>query len=187
MGTERDASYYDGKFLATQSYQQHYSLSPYLALWRFVYFQAIQRFVAPRVLDLGCGPGQFADMLREFGVKSYRGLDFSEVAVARGVGLCPDYEFQVRDLRTLTPSDFAGFDIVSCLETLEHIQEDLSVLSSVPSGLPVVISVPRKDCESHVRFFPQKQHVLERYTPLLSGSSVFLILNRWWVLMGKRK
>lgn len=186
MGTERNADYYDDR-LGRAKYQQHYLLSPYLMLWRFVYIRGVGRLREPKVLDLGCGPGQFAAMLRELGVLKYRGIDFSKTAVESGRRVCPEYEFQQRDLRTLRPDDFAGFNVVTCLETLEHIEDDIAVLERVPVGARVVLSVPKHDSESHVRYFPQRHQVVDRYGPLVGSSKLYGAASRWWVLVGKRR
>lgn len=186
MGTEKDAGYYDDR-LARKKYQQHYLLSPYLMLWRFVYIRGVGRLREPKVLDLGCGPGQFAAMLRELGVPKYRGLDFSKVAVESGRRVCPEYEFEQRGLRTLVPQDFAGFNVVTCLETLEHIEDDISVLKRIPIGARVVLSVPKHDSESHVRHFPRRDQVIERYAPFVGSSKLYGAGSQWWVLVGKRK
>lgn len=66
-----------------------------------------------RVLDLGCGPGRYAELLAAAGCR-VTGVDFSErsVAAARGraADLGLDISYRVQDFLTL--DDVAAFDVV---------------------------------------------------------------------------
>ena len=95
-----------------------------------------------RLLDAGCGSGRTLDLLARFGVAS--GVDLSSVAVAaarrRGH---PDVEqAPVESL----PFDDATFDIVTCLDVIEHTPDDQATLSELcrvtrPGGL-LLVTVP---------------------------------------------
>lgn len=75
-----------------------------------------------RVLDAGCGSGNFTALLAERGADVV-GVDASEemVSVARG-GHGDDAEFRRADLRERLPFDDATFDLVVSQLTLEHIE-----------------------------------------------------------------
>jgi len=118
------------------------------------------------VVDLGCGPGQFAEILRMTNTASYTGYDFSEVAVeqARNRKL-PDCQFVCAELGDLALPECAQF---VCLEVLEHIEADRELLTKIPTGARVVLSVPTYDSAGHVRVFPSPASVEERYADILS-------------------
>lgn len=96
----------------------------------------------PRVLDLGCGPGNFLDMLASFG-RTY-GTDFSVDAlrycIARGHSRLASADFH--DL----PYRDDSFDLVSCIDVLEHLRDDRRAAGELarvlaPGGL-LVMTVP---------------------------------------------
>src|SRR3954449_934214 len=105
----------------------------------------IRRLALPAgasLLDAGCGSGADLEMLSEFGAVS--GIDLSEQAAAhareRGVG-----EVRVGPIEEL-PWAEASFDLVTCLDVLEHIRDDRGALRELrrvtrPSGR-LVLTVP---------------------------------------------
>jgi len=96
----------------------------------------------PRVLDLGCGPGNLLDFLVPHG-DTY-GSDFS----ADALRFCT-----ARGYRRLFRADFHqlplmsdSFDLVTSIDVLEHLQDDRRAVSELhrilrPAGL-LVVSVP---------------------------------------------
>jgi SAM-dependent methyltransferase len=96
----------------------------------------------PRVLDLGCGPGNFLDFLAPYGETF--GSDFSVDAlrfcVSRGYPRLFRADFHSLPIRSET------FDIVTCIDVLEHLQDDRRAARELarvlrPSGL-LVVTVP---------------------------------------------
>jgi len=96
----------------------------------------------PKVLDLGCGPGNLLDLIAAQG--DTFGSDFS----ADALGFC--YQ---RGYHRLFRADFhslpirgESFDLVTCIDVLEHLQDDRRAFKELgrilrPSGL-LVVSVP---------------------------------------------
>jgi SAM-dependent methyltransferase len=115
-------------------------------------FDLARKLVAPRaggrLLDYGCGDGTFvamvhADFREALGVD----VDPGQTAeCAARLGHLPGVRFGLA--RDLGPDDRAGWDVVTCMEVLEHcleperrrVLDELARLAG-PSGL-VVISVP---------------------------------------------
>lgn len=96
----------------------------------------------PRILDLGCGPGNLLDHLRGRGEPF--GSDFSPDALgfARGRGYQRLFraDFQRLPVKTET------FDLVTCIDVLEHLPDDRTAAAELarvlrPSGL-LVVTVP---------------------------------------------
>lgn len=96
----------------------------------------------PRVLDLGCGPGNLLDVLATRGEAF--GSDFSADALLFCSG---------RGYRRLFRADFhsmpvrsESFDLITCIDVLEHLKDDRRAVGELarilrPSGL-LVVSVP---------------------------------------------
>lgn len=96
----------------------------------------------PRVLDLGCGPGNLLDYLVPHG--RVFGSDFSHDALR----FCA-----ARGFRSLFRADFhalplldESFDLVTCIDVLEHLSDDRRAIAELvrilrPGGA-LVVSVP---------------------------------------------
>jgi SAM-dependent methyltransferase len=94
-----------------------------------------------RILDAGCGSGRTLDELADYGDAC--GVDLSQAAVnatrARG------HEAQLGAVAEL-PFDDASFDLVTCLDVVEHTFDDRQTLSELrrvtrPGGA-LVVTVP---------------------------------------------
>lgn len=141
--------------------------SAYYGFWQ-VAAAAIRDGGAGRLLDIGCGPGQFAEFITGAvrGV-SYTGVDFSGVAVELARARVPTARFEQRDLSSPEGLDGLDYDLVVALEVLEHIDDDLGVLSRLRPGARFVGSVPNFDSFGHVRFFKSDAEVNSRYAQAL--------------------
>jgi SAM-dependent methyltransferase len=96
----------------------------------------------PRILDAGCGSGRMLQELERYGRVAGIELDrgAAEVARARGHG-----EVRVGSLERL-PWDAQSFDLITCLDVLEHTPDDRHTLSELrrvarPGGW-LVLTVP---------------------------------------------
>lgn len=119
------------------------------------------------VADIGCGTGHtLAAVRRQLGDEPrvrWFGLDFAASAIAKARTLLPDGEFAVGDLYAIdAPADL--FDLVMCIETLEHLQRPADALREIvricrPGGR-CLITVPdgEKDTfDGHVNFWSLAQ------------------------------
>jgi SAM-dependent methyltransferase len=73
-----------------------------------------------RVLEAGCGVGQYVAYLRSKGIP-IEGLDFSESAIALAKLNFPDLPVRVGDLRRIDAPDGA-FDAILCFGVIEHFE-----------------------------------------------------------------
>ena len=96
----------------------------------------------PRILDLGCGPGNLLDYLAPHGHAF--GTDFSQDALrfcaGRGFRRMFRADFQALPLRE------GCFDLITCIDVLEHLSDDRRAIHELvrvmrPGGV-LVVSVP---------------------------------------------
>lgn len=97
------------------------------------------------LLDVGCGEAIALKALLDKGIKSDKitGVDINKKAIAYAKKNIPDARFVVSDIRSL-PFKSKAFDLVICLETLEHIHECKKALEEIMrvSNKYIIISVP---------------------------------------------
>lgn len=100
-------------------------------------------------LDVGCGAGELACTLAERGIKGVA-VDFSKDAIKVATGLRKkrnipktNLQFKLGGFENISNEKY---DLVSCLEVLEHIKDDKEFLSRLVSHSKkyVLISVPAK-------------------------------------------
>ena len=189
MGSEQNAEYYD------QVYK-----SRHLESWRDYRKPRVKLFIhaasqvpdeCPLVVDLGCGPGLFAQCLDELNPPMmYSGFDFSRRAVkqARERGIKMPHEFTLADLTGLDTEPgqhIPESTLFVIMETLEHIADDFHILNLVPPGCQVLVSVPQFDDPGHVRHFPTWEHVSARYARFLEVEDHTEVW-KWFVFKAKR-
>jgi SAM-dependent methyltransferase len=172
--TPEPASYYDGVYSESEAY-----LAPVASThaWFPVWDWAAQR-VQPedRVLDVGCGPGHFPELLalRGFSTEQYMGLDFSSVAIGQARLRVPDASFVegempealYRAIEVWKPT------VLVALEVVEHLAApvEAAVLST---GLRSLISIPKRDCIGHLRFFPSQGRAEMHYGRRVEAVGVY--------------
>jgi SAM-dependent methyltransferase len=164
LGFERDAEWYDENF--PESMRQHYAMSRYLCLWAVIVDRMLRRG-SRSVLDIGCGAGQFAALLRDKGIREYCGLDFSGRRIEHARSLCPEFTFVVADALETNLYSAHAYDTVCCTEFLEHVEGDIEILSRIRREAVFYGSVPNFPSASHVRYFVDSDQVNTRYSALL--------------------
>ncbi|TCO80312.1 tetratricopeptide repeat protein [Plasticicumulans lactativorans] len=184
------SAYYDAVFAESKKYACPAESSEYAPVWQRI-VDALGKRDTRCVIDLGCGPGQFAEFIAaHLPTISYTGLDFSDVAVSRARQRCPQYLFERCELPVADFSELPRFDAVVCTEVLEHVEHDREIFASLPVGVYIIASVPNFDAFGHIRFFRNADEVRGRYGSLvdeleierisLAGSSVL------WLMKGTR-
>lgn len=159
---ERNSEWYDRAFSRTLETHKHYTEANHYFLWSTI-ASLIARDGVRSVLDIGCGSGQFADLLHDRGIREYQGIDFSRKRVEWARQHCPDFTFVVEDvLRTDLFKTF-GYDAVVCAEFLDHIQPDIEVIRRIKPGARFYAICPDFPYLSHTRYFRDSEEVRERY------------------------
>jgi glycosyltransferase involved in cell wall biosynthesis/SAM-dependent methyltransferase len=112
------------------------------------------------VLEAGCGTGLGARLFLAAGASRVVGLDYSHEALAVARGRVNDHraEFHRWDLnQTPLPLEGERFDVVVCLEVLEHVREQRGLLAELhrvlkPGGR-LIVSVPDRAYEEACAVF----------------------------------
>lgn len=111
---------------------------------RQVLVSALDRLDLPataEILDAGCGAGGNLALLAGYG--RARGVDPDPEAVAAAVARGLDAK--LGDAAALPHPD-AAFDLVCCLDVLEHVEDDVAVLRELRRvarpGAPLLVTVP---------------------------------------------
>ncbi len=88
--------------------------------------------VAPgdRVLDLGCGAGQFTRELAAAGTRAV-GVEVAEAALERARAAAPGLDFRLAPIDGPLPLPDDSFDIVWASEVIEHISDTATWLSEI--------------------------------------------------------
>ena len=183
MGKEQNATFYDEIFFHSKNYAKCPEDCSHYPIWKATLDQ-VKRVEPKYIVDLGCGPGHFEELLVKDGelkIEKLIGYDFSQVALNQCSKKIknPNYRFQLADL--------TKYDIINDLtqlnynlketlfvsyEFLEHIHDDLLILSRLPQNAPISFSVPSYDALGHVRHFLSKEEVYQRYSSLLNISEI---------------
>lgn len=173
--------YYDKYFRDSKGYRLHYSELDYYPLWK----KAI-RFCGQKVFEIGCGSGQFANMVSD-AKKEYFGFDISSEAIRLATSLkLPYTQFAVKSFEDYIAYP-GGFDTYVAMEILEHVKDDHGLLMRVPEGKMVIFTVPNFDYKSHVRYFTSKKEILDRYGYIVAIIKITGFNNKWFFCYGIRK
>ena len=170
-----DEMYRSGGHLG--QYHAHYKQSRYLSVWEKG-VEIINSAENPSVLDIGCGPGQFAQLLFDSGITSYSGIDFSSEAIEMAKKNVPVFadRFQAADIFKLEKLP-ENINFIVLFEVLEHVEQDIELLGILPHGIRVLLSVPSYGSRSHVRQFPSVNTVKSRYKDVIDIEEIIPFIN----------
>jgi SAM-dependent methyltransferase len=180
---ECEPEYYNKLFGRKLKYKCPPWQSSHIPIW-----QAALELVrdAPCIYDLGCGTGQFAQLANHEGITGW-GVDFSPTAINIAWERNLNWQFKVMDLREWIPPVHPPHGMVyTCLETLEHLQDDLTLVSKIPTDSTLVFSLPTGRDPAHFRWFDEPWDVRERYMDLLELDYCERV-NQWILTRGKRR
>ena len=176
FGVEQPSEYYDKTFQSTTNYRRHYTQSSYYPVWTVI----LDRIRAQKnisLIDIGCGSGQLACLMRDSGINSYTGVDFSKLRIEHAKSICPEFRFYNLDVFQEAVFDQFEYNTVVILEFLEHVQDDLGLLSNLKKGTRVLASVPNFPDQGHVRLFKNEKEVSLRYSAVIEQLNVTKIVS----------
>lgn len=112
------------------------------------------------IVDLGCGTGDIVSFLPP--KVKYHGYDFSATAIKHAQEW-HNGTFEVSDLRTL---EIPKSDVVLCVETLEHLEDDIGLIQRIAPGTRIIFTVPSFPDPGHVRTYTMHD-VVARFQSLV--------------------
>jgi tetratricopeptide (TPR) repeat protein len=192
---EKSPSFYNRLFISggwQKEYHKHYTKCNDYNLWKKI-LSWIKEVHNPKIIDIGCGPGQFANMLFDNGIIDYKGIDFSHEAIAMARERNKMFAHAFTKDNALTSKIFSNnYNMVLLLEVLEHIENDLAVLDKIKKNSTIIFSVPNFDSESHVRWFGTQDNIITRYGTIVEIGDIKEALydstiNKIYLIKGIKK
>ena len=115
-----------------------------------------------KVLDVGCGTGQFAKLMRSSGFNDIHGVDWTDPAAVIPDVLSSYKRIDLND-QVLEHEVDSKFSIIVCLDTLEHLERPAKVIRSMRRLL--------EDFGSIYVTVPNCANVFQRLSWLTTGNS----------------
>ena len=139
-----------GQYSRRGNLQKYESRNPVQRFLIWYFHRRVGELVASTgartVLDVGCGEGFTIErLLSEDGRLPIQGLDYDWGALLRAKSKHPEVFLQMGDIQRL-PYAGGSFDLVLCLQVLEHLSEPMTALEELRrvSGEHCLISVPNE-------------------------------------------
>ncbi|ATU08249.1 class I SAM-dependent methyltransferase [Methanohalophilus portucalensis] len=187
MGTKTKFEIQDNQYTFPYHHIPHLDKRGYPLRHRFLNFEYIcniyhikeivENLNPDSVLDVGCGDGRFlcelSDRIKRTGCDiSYRGIQLAK-------GVEPKIEFYNKDVKDINRT----YDVVTCIETLEHIPDDevngfISKLATkTKKSGHIVISVPSKVKTLQSKHY--RHYDIDTFINELENSKAPLKIKNW--------
>jgi 2-polyprenyl-6-hydroxyphenyl methylase/3-demethylubiquinone-9 3-methyltransferase len=124
---------------------------------RLAWIQEHVSIAGKKVLDVGCGGGILAESMAVAGAKA-KGIDLSEkalkVADLHSLETGVQVEYEYISAENLAQKEAGQYDVVTCMEMLEHVPDPLSIIQScaalVKPGGKVFFSTLNRNPKSYL-------------------------------------
>ena len=156
----------DGLFANAAAAREHLRAHWVRPVWA-VLAEHVRRSGAQSVIEVGCGKGEFACLLRDLGIPEYLGLDTNAARLAKARVICPEYRFEVADVFLGNHLRSEHYDVAVMTSFLEFVRWDLVALELVRPHRRVLGTVTAGDEPGRVRQFTSASQVLDHYSPVL--------------------
>lgn len=173
----QESDYYDRLHMDSVRTYEHFSRHKYYDMWKIA-LRIIGKNKIRSIVDIGCGTGQFGDMATHFGF-NYVGVDISAWAVE----LCARKGLNVYRADVCNSGWSKEIDVFGCVsfETLEHLKDDIKVITNMPKKTLFIFSVPTFMEKSHVRCFKKEKEILKRYSSHINIREIHKFKKRFMV------
>jgi len=147
----------------TTNYEKFQTGNPVVKRLIGGFYDTVEEVVKPlkpaTVLDAGCGEGETLDRLSEVLPPAPTGIDLNPESVEFAARRLPGATIRQADLLNL-PFEDGSFDLVFCLEVLEHLHEPRQAIRELArvSKRAVIVSVPHEPWFSTMNAARGKNH-----------------------------
>ena len=148
----------------TSEFKPLHAINPLRLDW----IQKHSELAGKRVLDVGCGGGILTESMAKVGAQA-KGIDLSEKALkvadlhSLETGIAVNYEYISAE--DLAAKDAGQYDVVTCMEMLEHVPEPLSIIQAcsrlVKPGGKVFFSTLNRNPKSYLLAIIGAEYILQ--------------------------
>ncbi len=148
----------------TSEFKPLHAINPLRLDW----IQKHTELAGKRVLDVGCGGGILTESMATVGAQA-KGIDLSEKALkvadlhSLETGIAVNYEYISAE--DLAAKDAGQYDVVTCMEMLEHVPEPLSIIQAcsrlVKPGGKVFFSTLNRNPKSYLLAIIGAEYILQ--------------------------
>lgn len=139
---------------------------------RFKYIDQRANLAGKKTLDVGCGGGLLSEAMAKAGA-NVTGIDMGkgpiEVAQLHLLESELDIEYQQISAEAFAEQNVAAFDVVTCMEMLEHVPDPASIIAAcskmVKPGGHVFFSTLNRNAKSYVHAIIGAEYILKMLTP----------------------
>jgi len=148
----------------TSEFKPLHAINPLRLDW----IQKHAELIGKKVLDVGCGGGILTESMAKVGAQA-KGIDLSEKALkvadlhSLETGIAVNYEYISAE--NLASKDAGQYDVVTCMEMLEHVPEPLSIIQAcsrlVKPGGKVFFSTLNRNPKSYLLAIIGAEYILK--------------------------
>lgn len=148
----------------TSEFKPLHAINPLRLDW----IQKHAELTGKKVLDVGCGGGILTESMAKVGAQA-KGIDLSEKALkvadlhSLETGIAVKYEYISAE--DLAAKDAGQYDVVTCMEMLEHVPEPLSIIQAcsrlVKPGGKVFFSTLNRNPKSYLLAIIGAEYILK--------------------------
>jgi len=148
----------------TSEFKPLHAINPLRLDW----IQKHAELTGKKVLDVGCGGGILTESMAKVGAQA-KGIDLSEKALkvadlhSLETGIAVKYEYISAE--NLASKEAGQYDVVTCMEMLEHVPEPLSIIQScsrlVKPGGKVFFSTLNRNPKSYLLAIIGAEYILK--------------------------
>ncbi|MFP4520969.1 MAG: class I SAM-dependent methyltransferase [Fibrobacterota bacterium] len=118
------------------------------------------------ILDIGCGMGNLASLLKKYGYSHYKGFDISSTGIAKAKADIPEWKenFFIHSCYELKKRQY-DYDASIACEVLEHV-DDFKLIDQIKKGSYFIGSVPNywASGNEHMRIYKNNLSIKLRFS-----------------------